>query len=113
MRNILCFTSVSHRANACVHSRGQRPAHSTVTVRYSVWHAPPQVWDLKDLGMQAAQRILDSGEPLRLLTELAGSFPAHAGPLSRLEVAPEKRTEWAVNRRILQVKLHCTYVLVS
>jgi UDP-glucose:glycoprotein glucosyltransferase len=71
------------------------------------------VWDLKDLGMQAAQRILESGEPLHLLTELAGSFPAHAGPLSRLEVAPESRTEWAMNRRILQVKLQCTYVLVS
>lgn len=62
-----------------------------------------QVWDLKDLGMQASQRILDSADPLRLLAELAGNFPSHAGPLSRLEVAADKRTEWAMNRRIMQV----------
>lgn len=63
----------------------------------------PQVWDLKELGLQASQRILDSGDPLRLLTELAQNFPAHASPLSRLEVAVEKRAEWAQNRRIMQV----------
>ena len=61
------------------------------------------MWDLKDLGLQAAQRVLEAAEPLRLLTELAQNFPAHAAPLSRLEVSPERRAEFAHNRRVMQV----------
>jgi len=61
-----------------------------------------QVWDLKDLGLQAAQRVLEASDPLRLLTELAQNFPTHAGPLSRLDVSADLRKELAANRRVMQ-----------
>lgn len=67
------------------------------------WHA--QVWDLKDLGLQAAQRVLSASDPLRSLMEMAQNFPAHAGPLSRQDVRVDLRMELASNRRVMQVEI--------
>lgn len=33
-----------------------------------------QVWDLKDLGLQAVQRVSSSSDPLRLLMEVSQVF---------------------------------------
>lgn len=59
------------------------------------------MWDLKDLGLQAAQRILAAADPLAALADVAQNFPALAGALSRLEVAAPLRAEVAANARIL------------
>ncbi len=48
---------------------------------------------MKDLGLQAAQRVVASSDPLRALTEMAQSFPNVAAALSRVAVAPELRAE--------------------
>lgn len=66
---------------------------------------PPQVWDLKDLGLQAAQRVLGAADPLHLLTEISQNFPGLAESLSKSAVEPELRAEAAVNARIIQVPL--------
>ena len=63
----------------------------------------PQVWDLKDLGLQAAQRISRAADPLRLLTEVSQNFPALTESLSKSAVDAELRAEAQNNSRILQV----------
>eukprot|EP01114_Cavostelium_apophysatum_P013828 TRINITY_DN3442_c0_g1_i2.p1 TRINITY_DN3442_c0_g1~~TRINITY_DN3442_c0_g1_i2.p1 ORF type:complete len:866 (+),score=183.48 TRINITY_DN3442_c0_g1_i2:101-2698(+) len=45
-----------------------------------------KVWALKDLGFQAAQRVMSAGNPLRLLRDISHNFPTHAVPLSRVKV---------------------------
>lgn len=45
-----------------------------------------QVWDLKDLGLQAAQRVVQAADPLALLTEISQNFPALVSSLSREKV---------------------------
>ncbi len=73
------------------------------------------MWDLKDLGLQAAAHALAGGsegpgaegsgtDPLPALARLAADFPAHAAGLSRLAVPPELRKEAAVNRRNIQAR---------
>ena len=64
-----------------------------------------QVWDLKDLGLQAAQRIVGAADPLRLLTEVAQNFPSLAEPLSKLAVDSDLRDEIGANTRMIQVGL--------
>ena len=51
----------------------------------------PQVWDLKDLGLAAAQRVASASDPLRLLREVSQNFPALVESLSRAAVTPELR----------------------
>jgi len=52
-----------------------------------------KVWDLKDLGLQAVQRVASSNDPLRLLADISQNFPARATGLSRLRVESELRSE--------------------
>mmetsp|Transcript_11957 Transcript_11957/g.33653 ORF Transcript_11957/g.33653 Transcript_11957/m.33653 type:complete len:1727 (-) Transcript_11957:508-5688(-) len=59
-----------------------------------------KVWDLKDLGLQAVQRVASSSDPLRLLADISQNFPARATSLSRLEVDGTLRAEV---KRIQQV----------
>eukprot|EP00873_Tetraselmis_striata_P021635 jgi/Tetstr1/441899/TSEL_030108.t1 len=54
---------------------------------------PLKVWDLKDLGLQAVQRVSSSSDPLRLLMEVSQNFPALATSLSRIQVDPALRRE--------------------
>ena len=60
-----------------------------------------QVWDLKDLGLQASQRITSaSSHPLRILQDVAQNFPALAPSLSRVRVAPELAAEVEANSAV-------------
>jgi len=43
------------------------------------------VWDMKDLGFQASQRILSAPDPLRMLREISQNFPLYARSLSRVK----------------------------
>lgn len=65
------------------------------------------------MGLQAAQRVLEASDPLRLLTELAQNFPTHAGPLSRLDVSADLRKELAANRRVMQAGPHSFNMVVG
>ncbi|KAG2487497.1 hypothetical protein HYH03_013916 [Edaphochlamys debaryana] len=51
-----------------------------------------KVWDLKDVGLAAAQRILGSGDPLALLGEVSQGFPGLVASLSRQPVNPSLRS---------------------
>ena len=52
-----------------------------------------QVWDLKDLGLQATQRIVNAADPLRMLIEVSQNFPSLAGSLSRIAIPDDVRAE--------------------
>lgn len=58
-----------------------------------------QVWDLKDLGIQASQRIAQASDPLRLLTDISQNFPTLASSLSRLPVNTSLAEEVKANQR--------------
>ena len=58
-----------------------------------------QVWDLKDLGIQATQRIAQASDPLRLLTDISQNFPTLASSLSRLPVNSGLAEEVKANQR--------------
>jgi len=45
-----------------------------------------QVWDLKDVGLQATQRISQAADPLRLLADISQNFPSLVSSLSRQKV---------------------------
>lgn len=42
-----------------------------------------KLWDIKDVGLQAAARLQAAQDPLSLLTELSQNFPSAAPGLSR------------------------------
>ena len=46
---------------------------------------------MRDLGLQAAQTIIASKDPLRKLQDLAQNFPSHASWLSSLKVTEDFR----------------------
>ncbi|KAK9839732.1 hypothetical protein WJX84_005510 [Apatococcus fuscideae] len=52
-----------------------------------------KVWDLKDLGLQAVQRIVKAADPLRMLVEVSQNFPSLAGSLSRIIIPDDIRAE--------------------
>ena len=60
-----------------------------------------QVWDLKDLGLQASQRIAQASDPLRLLKDISQNFPTLAASLSRLPVNASLAAEVKSNQRSL------------
>lgn len=60
------------------------------------------MWDLKDLGLQAAQRVARAARPLRALREVAQGFVNLAPALSRERVDPALRAEVAQNQQTLQ-----------
>ncbi len=60
-----------------------------------------QVWDLKDLGLQASQRIAQAGDPLRLLTDISQNLPTLAASLSRLPANASLAAEVRSNQRSL------------
>ncbi len=60
-----------------------------------------QVWDLKDLGYQASQRIAQSLDPLQSLADISQNFPNLASVLSRTEVSREHRAELKSNQKVL------------
>lgn len=66
-------------------------ANPPLTVRHvayqSVLHVcMPQVWDVKDAGLQAASRVAAAADPLALLAEISQNFPAIVSSLTRQQV---------------------------
>lgn len=50
-----------------------------------------KVWQLKDVGLQAAQRVASASEPLALLTDISQSFPSLVSSLSKQKVEASLR----------------------
>lgn len=61
-----------------------------------------QVWNMKDFGLQATQRITASSDPLRALTEMAQNFPNLAAALSRVSVPDALRMELRHHQQVVQ-----------
>ncbi|KAJ9516758.1 hypothetical protein QJQ45_027182 [Haematococcus lacustris] len=60
-----------------------------------------KVWDLKDMGLQATQRIMQAADPLALLTELSQNFPSLVSSLSRQKVNESLRAAVAHNQQFM------------
>jgi UDP-glucose:glycoprotein glucosyltransferase len=52
-----------------------------------------KVWDIKDLGLQATQRIALASDPLQMMVDISQNFPSLASSLSRMELDPDVRAE--------------------
>ncbi|GFH33684.1 uncharacterized protein HaLaN_33090, partial [Haematococcus lacustris] len=59
------------------------------------------VWDLKDMGLQATQRIMQAADPLALLAELSQNFPSLVSSLSRQKVNESLRAAVAHNQQFM------------
>ena len=70
--------------------------------------APMKVWQLQDLSMQAAQRIMSSPEDQRLktLVDLSTNFPSHARSLTRTSVPKELKKEVKKNSEMFLTSLN-------
>jgi len=69
-----------------------------------------KVWALKDLGVQASQRILQSEEPLRLIRDLSHNLPALVGSISRMRVNATIREELEANRNYMHPGTNMIFV---
>jgi len=58
-----------------------------------------KLWDLKDIGLQAAQRVMSASDPLALLTEISQNFPSLVSSLSRQKVDDALRKAVAANQQ--------------
>eukprot|EP00092_Neocalanus_flemingeri_P004418 GFUD01004753.1.p1 GENE.GFUD01004753.1~~GFUD01004753.1.p1 ORF type:complete len:1525 (-),score=439.73 GFUD01004753.1:373-4947(-) len=70
--------------------------------------APMKVWQLQDLSMQAAQRIMASpdDERLKVMSDLASNFPSHARSLSKTTVSKDLKKEVKKNSDIFYSSLN-------
>ncbi|XP_024522450.1 UDP-glucose:glycoprotein glucosyltransferase-like isoform X1 [Selaginella moellendorffii] len=59
------------------------------------------VWEVKDLGYQAAQRIVGASEPLRLMQELNQNFPNLVSSLSRMKINETIKQEIVSNQQMI------------
>lgn len=59
------------------------------------------VWELKDLGYQTAQRIIRASEPLKLMQEINQNFPNLVSSLSRMQVNETIKDEIVSNQQML------------
>ena len=73
---------------------------------------PLQVWNMKDFGLQATQRITASSDPLRALTEMAQNFPNLAAALSRVAVPDALRNELRHSQGVVQGGTSCQHTMV-
>jgi len=69
-----------------------------------------KVWALKDLGVQASQRILQSEDPLRLIRDLSHNLPALVNTISRIRVNATIRSELEGNRQYMHPGTNMIYV---
>ena len=58
-----------------------------------------KVWDIKDLGLQATQRIALASDPLQMMVDISQNFPSLASSLSRMELDKQVREEVDNNQR--------------
>lgn len=64
-----------------------------------------KVWEMKDLGLQASQRILQAADPLSLMVEISQNFPVLASSLSRLHVDPDLRERVTNNQKVVPSRM--------
>eukprot|EP01113_Clastostelium_recurvatum_P008329 TRINITY_DN1391_c0_g1_i1.p1 TRINITY_DN1391_c0_g1~~TRINITY_DN1391_c0_g1_i1.p1 ORF type:complete len:1486 (+),score=528.58 TRINITY_DN1391_c0_g1_i1:428-4885(+) len=85
-----------------------------------------KVWDLKNLGVQASQRILAASDPLRAMRDISQSFPTLASSLTRIKLnqtlvaqitdnqnALSSDTTFLINGRAIDPRSYSIYRLLS
>uniref|UniRef100_A0A0E0CPF8 UDP-glucose:glycoprotein glucosyltransferase n=1 Tax=Oryza meridionalis TaxID=40149 RepID=A0A0E0CPF8_9ORYZ len=60
-----------------------------------------EVWELKDLGHQTAQRILHASDPLQSMQEINQNFPSIVSSLSRMKLDDSIKDEIIANQRMV------------
>ncbi|KAL3350110.1 hypothetical protein AABB24_022896 [Solanum stoloniferum] len=59
------------------------------------------VWELKDLGHQTAQRIVHAADPLQSMQEINQNFPSVVSSLSRMKLNESIKEEIVTNQRMI------------
>ncbi|XP_050208760.1 UDP-glucose:glycoprotein glucosyltransferase [Mercurialis annua] len=59
------------------------------------------VWELKDLGHQTAQRIVHASDPLQSMQEINQNFPSIVSSLSRMKLNDAVKEEITANQRMI------------
>nr|XP_034910754.1 UDP-glucose:glycoprotein glucosyltransferase isoform X2 [Populus alba] len=59
------------------------------------------VWELKDLGHQTAQRIVHASDPLQSMQEINQNFPSVVSSLSRMKLKDSVKDEITANQRMI------------
>ncbi|KAJ9158912.1 hypothetical protein P3X46_024455 [Hevea brasiliensis] len=59
------------------------------------------VWELKDLGHQTAQRIVHASDPLQSMQEINQNFPSVVSSLSRMKLSDSVKDEITANQRMI------------
>ncbi|CAL1385560.1 unnamed protein product [Linum trigynum] len=59
------------------------------------------VWELKDLGHQTAQRIVQASNPLQAMLEINQNFPSVVSSLSRMKLNDSVKEEITTNQRMI------------
>ncbi|PKI53026.1 hypothetical protein CRG98_026606 [Punica granatum] len=59
------------------------------------------VWELKDLGHQTAQRIVRASDPLQSMQEINQNFPSIVSSLSRMKLNESVKEEILANQRMI------------
>ncbi|KAA3463503.1 UDP-glucose:glycoprotein glucosyltransferase-like [Gossypium australe] len=59
------------------------------------------VWELKDLGHQTAQRIVQASDPLQSMQEINQNFPSVVSSLSRMKLNDSVKDEIIANQRMI------------
>lgn len=59
------------------------------------------VWELKDLGHQTAQRIVHASDPLQAMQEISQNFPSVVSSLSRMKLNISVKDEIIANQRMI------------
>mmetsp|Transcript_15299 Transcript_15299/g.41363 ORF Transcript_15299/g.41363 Transcript_15299/m.41363 type:complete len:1550 (+) Transcript_15299:445-5094(+) len=70
-----------------------------------------KVWELKDIGLQATQRITQAADPLRLLADISQNFPSLVSSLSRQKVNSSLRS--AVTKTQQFIPAGTSFMLVN
>ncbi|CAN6287994.1 unnamed protein product [Urochloa humidicola] len=60
-----------------------------------------EVWELKDLGHQTAQRIIQASDPLQSMQEINQNFPSIVSSLSRMKLDNSIKDEIIANQRMV------------
>ncbi|KAF8672264.1 hypothetical protein HU200_049461 [Digitaria exilis] len=60
-----------------------------------------EVWELKDLGHQTAQRIVQASDPLQSMQEINQNFPSIVSSLSRMKLEDSIKDEIIANQRMV------------
>ena len=63
---------------------------------------PLKVWEMKDLGAQAAVRVADASDSLRMLRDVSGNFPSLAKSLTKVGVNESFKFELQSNTQAAQ-----------